>query len=80
MRQPVTMYTTTHCGNCVRLKRQLNEAGIEVRTIDVDRHRQHSDRIVAATGGYRVVPTVEVGGELLVNPSLHEVRVALAAT
>lgn len=74
------MYTTTHCGHCVRLKRQLNEAGIEVRTIDVDRHRHHSDRIVAATGGHRVVPTVEVGGELLVNPSLHEVRAALAAT
>ena len=75
----VTMFTTTSCGHFIRLKRQLDEAGIEVDLVDVDRHREHSDRIVTATGGYRVVPTIDVGGTLLVNPSLDEVRAALAA-
>ena len=79
MSQSVTMFTTTSCGHCVRLKRQLDEAGIEVDLVDVDRHRDHSDRIIAATGGFRVVPTIDVGGTLLVNPSLDEVRAALAA-
>lgn len=77
--QTVTMYTTTWCGHCFRLKRELDEAGIQVSMVDVDEHRHHSDRIIAATGGYRVVPTIEVAGRLLVNPSLDEVRAALAS-
>ena len=78
--QTVTMYSTTWCGYCRRLKRQFDEAGIAYREIDVDEpaHRHLGDRIVEASGGYRIVPTVEVDGRLLVNPSLREVEAALA--
>lgn len=77
MAQRVTMYTTDWCGHCRRLKRQLDEAGIEVVEIDVDVDREHDTKIVAATGGYRTVPTIEVGSRLLVNPTVLEVRSAL---
>ena len=78
--QPVTMYSTTWCGYCRRLKRQFDDAGIAYQEVDVDdpRHRHFGDRIIEASGGYRIVPTVEVGGRLLVNPSLKEVEAALA--
>jgi mycoredoxin len=79
MAQQVTMYTTEWCGHCRRLKRQLAEAGIEVVEVDVDVHREHGVKIVAATGGYRTVPTIEVGTELLVNPTILEVQEALDA-
>ena len=72
------MYSTTWCGHCRRLKRQLDDAGIGYREIDIDEHEQFGARIVAATGGYRTVPTLEIGGLLLVNPSVPEVRAALA--
>jgi mycoredoxin len=75
--QQVTMYTTDWCGHCRRLKRQLDEAGIEVVEIDVDVHEEYGPKIVAATGGYRTVPTIEVGSKLLVNPTLGEVKSAL---
>jgi mycoredoxin len=73
----VTMYTTEWCGHCRRLKRQLDEAGIDVLEVDVDVHREYDGRIMAVTGGYRIVPTVEVGAQLLVNPSIAEIRSAL---
>jgi mycoredoxin len=75
----ITMYSTTWCGYCRRLKRQLDEAGIPYAEVDVDRNHGFDRRIMEASGGYRVVPTVEVGGELLVNPTIQEVRRALSA-
>jgi mycoredoxin len=74
----VTMYTTEWCGHCRRLKRQLNDAGIDVVEIDVDIHAEYDVRIREASGGYRTVPTVEVGAALLVNPTVLEVRDALS--
>lgn len=71
----VTMYSTVWCGHCRRLKRQLDEAGVPFVEIDIERpeHRHLGDRIEAHTGGYRTVPTLEIGGELYVNPALTEV-------
>lgn len=45
--------------------------------IDSDEHAHHGRRIEQLTGGYRMVPTVEVGTRLLVNPSVAEVTEAL---
>lgn len=76
----VTMYSTRWCGYCRRLKRQMEDEGILFREVDVDENPEFDDRIIAATGGYRTVPTVEAGGALLVNPTLREVRAALAGS
>jgi mycoredoxin len=74
------MYSTVWCGHCHRLKRQLEAAGIEYVEVDVGQKSEHDARIMAATGGYRTVPTVEVDGELLVNPSVADITRALAAS
>ena len=74
---PVTMYSTTWCGYCRRLKRQFEEAGISFREVDLDEESHHGDRIASHTGGYRTVPTIEVEGRLLVNPTIKEVQSAL---
>lgn len=79
MPDPITIYSTTWCGHCRRLTRQLDEVGIAYRVVDVDRDDSFDARIIAATGGYRTVPTIEIGDELLVNPSLPEVQAALGA-
>lgn len=79
MSHKVTMYSTSWCGHCHRLQRQLNEAGIEYRVVDVDVETSYGARIEAATGGYRTVPTLEIDGRLLVNPSLEQVGRAVAS-
>ena len=74
----VTMYSTAWCGSCRRLKRQMEDEGIVFHEVDLDHDPSHDDRIIAETGGYRTVPTLDVGGRLLVNPTIGEVRTALA--
>lgn len=73
----VTMFSTTWCGYCRRLKRQMREAGIAFTEIDLDDDPSHDAKIIATTGGYRTVPTLDVNGRLLVNPTLREVEAAL---
>lgn len=79
MASPITVYSTTWCGHCKRLLRQLEAANIAFRVVDLDEHPEHGDRIEAKTGGYRTVPTLEIGGDLLVNPTIIEVKAALAS-
>lgn len=71
------MYTTAWCGYCRRLERQMTEAGIAFRKVDIEAHQHFGDRIEAKTGGHRTVPTIEIEGELLVNPSIAEVAAAV---
>lgn len=79
MTAPITVYSTTWCGHCKRLLRQLDEASIAYEVIDLDQQPQHGERIEAKTGGFRTVPTLEVGEELLVNPSIVQIQQALAS-
>lgn len=79
MSDQITVYTTRTCGPCLRLKRRLDDAGVGFREVDIDHEPDIARRIEDATGGYRIVPTVEIGGRLLVNPLPNDV-VALAAS
>ena len=79
MTAPITVYSTSWCGHCKRLLRQLDEASISYVVVDLDDHPHHGPRIEAKTGGFRTVPTLEIGEELFVNPSIGEVRQALAS-
>jgi mycoredoxin len=75
----VKMYTTTWCGICVHTKRYLKSKNVEFEEIDIEEHPEHGDRIEQLTGGYRIVPTLEIGGKLMVNPSRREIDEALAS-
>lgn len=55
----------------------MDEAGIAYVEVDLDEHPEPSARIIAATGGYRTVPTLEIEGRLFVNPTLQQVKQAL---
>ncbi len=84
MSEPITMYTTVWCGYCRRLERQMDEAGIAFRKIDIEAEERHGvgagERIEAETGGFRTVPTIEIEGELYVNPSIAEIKQAVAGS
>ncbi len=75
----VTLYTTTWCGYCVRLKRQLDDAGIGYREVDVEADPRAAQFVMGVNGGNRTVPTVVLpGGRALTNPSLKELREIMA--
>ncbi|MFL6162753.1 MAG: mycoredoxin [Jatrophihabitantaceae bacterium] len=80
MTASVTMYTTTWCGYCYRLKQGLTSAGIEFSEIDIERDEQAAVRVMEVNGGNQTVPTLEFSdGTALTNPSVVEVREKLDA-
>lgn len=75
----MTMYTTTWCGFCRRLKMQLDQEGIGYQEIDIERDPSAADTVTEINGGNRTVPTVVYpDGSTATNPSFAEVRTALA--
>ena len=76
----VTMYTTTWCGYCVRLKKLMQIEGIQYTEVDIERDEHAADLVMNANGGNRTVPTlVFADGSALTNPSIDEVMSQLAA-
>lgn len=76
----LTMYTTTWCGFCARLKAQMQREGIEYAEIDIERDRMAAELVMNVNGGNRTVPTVVFpNGSALTNPTVDEVRARLAA-
>ena len=75
MTQPLTMYTTTWCGYCRRLKRQLAADGIEMTEVDIERDPAAAEFVMTVNGGYQTVPTVVFpDGSALTNPSAAMVK------
>jgi mycoredoxin len=75
----VTMYTTTWCGYCVRLKKLMQREGISFAEVDIETDPQAADLVMAANGGNRTVPTlVFPDGSALTNPSIDAVKAQLA--
>jgi mycoredoxin len=76
----LTMYTTTWCGYCYRLKSMLKAAGIGYDEIDIERDPAAAEFVGSVNGGNRTVPTVKFAdGSTLTNPSLNDVKAKLAA-
>ena len=62
--------SATWCGHCVRLKTQLDRAGVAYREVDVDQDPSVLPKLEEVNGGERIIPTVEFAdGTALVNPS-----------
>jgi mycoredoxin len=76
----LTMYTTSWCGFCARLKAGLDRAGVEYAEVDIERDETAADLVMSVNGGNRTVPTlVFADGTALTNPSVAQVQDQLAA-
>jgi mycoredoxin len=76
----LTMYSTSWCGYCRRLKRQLDREGIAYREVDIESQPQAADFVMRVNNGNQTVPTLLFpDGSAATNPSLAEVKARLAA-
>ena len=74
----VTMYTTTWCGYCVRLKKLMQREGIDYAEVDIERDPAAAELVMQANGGNRTVPTLLFSdGSALTNPSIDQVKAQL---
>jgi mycoredoxin len=75
----ITMYSTTWCGYCRRLKAQLDREGIAFTEVDIERTPAAAEFVMSVNGGNQTVPTVVFpDGSAATNPSLAEVKARLA--
>ncbi|MFE3324834.1 mycoredoxin [Streptomyces sp. NPDC059176] len=75
MQGSLTMYSTTWCGYCRRLKGQLEREGISFVEVNIEEDPQSAAFVEKANGGNQTVPTVLFAdGSTLTNPSLAQVK------
>ena len=76
----VTMYNTSWCGYCFRLKKVLKAEGISFKEVDIEADPSAAEFVASVNGGNQTVPTVKFAdGSTLTNPSGTEVRAKLAS-
>ena len=75
----VTMYSTTWCGYCRRLKLQMDQAGIPYTEVDIERDPEAARFVEGVNGGNQTVPTVVFAdGTAMTNPSFAAVSEKVA--
>lgn len=76
----ITMFSTTWCGYCKRLKKQLDVQGIGYTEINIEEVDGTAEIVEKINGGNRTVPTVLFpDGSAATNPSAAEIVERLAA-
>ena len=70
----LVMYTTTWCGYCRQLKRQLDAEGIEYAEVNIEETPGAAEFVMSVNGGNQTVPTLLFpDGSTLTNPRLSAV-------
>lgn len=75
---PVTVYGTGWCAATQYVRRYLDRLGIPYRYVDLELAPEAVAQLRWLTGGYASHPTVNVAGEILVEPTLSELQWALS--
>ncbi|HEY8391549.1 MAG TPA: glutaredoxin family protein [Capillibacterium sp.] len=75
----VTVYTTSTCPWCSKLKEFLKEEGIAFTELDVGEDPEAARRMVKLTG-QRSVPVTTIGGQIIIGYDPEGIRAALAET
>ncbi|GGC84025.1 NrdH-redoxin [Tersicoccus solisilvae] len=74
----ITMFSTSWCGYCRRLKSQLSADGIGFTEVNIEETPGTADLVEAINNGNQTVPTVIFpDGTNATNPSAKEVKARL---
>ncbi|MEC3996856.1 mycoredoxin [Actinacidiphila sp. DG2A-62] len=80
MSAKMTIYSTSWCSYCRRLKSQLDREGIAYDEVNIEQDPESAKFVESANGGNQTVPTVLfTDGSTLTNPSVAQVKQKLAA-
>lgn len=72
----IVVYRRSGCGFCAALRRQLRRAGVPTVERDIWADPDAAAFVRRHAGGNETVPTVAIGGTVLVNPSARQVVAA----
>ncbi|MGA1416556.1 MAG: mycoredoxin [Candidatus Nanopelagicaceae bacterium] len=70
-----TMYSTSWCGYCKRLKSQLNDLGITFEEVNIEEVPGTAEIVEKVNNGNQTVPTLVFSdGTAMTNPSAKQVE------
>jgi mycoredoxin len=73
----VTLYSAPWCGYCRIAKRFLDENGVAYTEINIDEDQEAALRVEQWNLGNRTIPTLDINGTILTNPSPGQLRQVL---
>lgn len=77
MPKSVVAYITSWCPDCSRSRRLLVRLGVPFKEIDIEKVDGAENEMRALNGGSGKVPTINIDGKILVEPSDKELTQAL---
>lgn len=78
MKQPnLLLYGSTTCADTTRTRSFLDRRNIPYEFKDVDEFPEYNDYVANLNAGKRVLPTIRIDNETLVNPSESELEAAV---
>ena len=73
----VTLYSAPWCAYCRIAKRFLDEQGVSYTEINIDEDEAAARRVEQWDNGNRTIPTLDINGTILMNPSPAHLRQVL---
>lgn len=71
-REPITLYTTTWCGDCRLVKRYFAQRNIEYVEVNIEDDPAAASMVEQWNNGYRSVPTFRYGERVIAEPTIAE--------
>ncbi len=75
---PVVVYGTQWCAATMMVRRYLDRMGIPYMFRDMEADPAAASQVRWWTGGYASHPTIQIGGDILVEPTTEELRAVLS--
>jgi mycoredoxin len=74
MAATVTLYSAPWCGYCRIAKRFLDEQHVSYTEINIDEDEAAAQRVEQWNNGSRTIPTLDIDGTILTNPTPAQLR------
>ena len=69
-KKELKVYTTEWCGDCKVLYRYFSQRNVNYETFDIDIHEESLKEVLLVSLGRRVIPTLDYGDFVLINPPI----------
>jgi glutaredoxin len=70
----VKMYSANWCHDCKAMLSFFEEKNIDYKVINVDTDPRAIEKLKQLCGGKKIVPTLEIDGEVYVNPPIDKLK------
>jgi len=70
----LTVYLTSWCGDGLRTLRFLDTHDIRYQVVNIDENEEAEELVLRVNNGMRSVPTLDVDGRYITEPSSRELR------